>query len=49
MDTQLPRESVSWSKLVDDLRTLIGDAEGMLRALGGDMSEQAKATRASLT
>jgi ElaB/YqjD/DUF883 family membrane-anchored ribosome-binding protein len=48
MDTQLPRESVSWGKLVDDLRTLIGDAEGMLRALGGDMSEQAKATRASL-
>jgi ElaB/YqjD/DUF883 family membrane-anchored ribosome-binding protein len=49
MDAPLPRESVSWGKLADDLRTLIGDAEGMLKAMAGDMSEQAKATRASLT
>lgn len=49
MDAPLPREAVSWSKLVDDLRTLIGDAEGILKALAGDMSEQAKATRASLS
>jgi hypothetical protein len=38
MDTSLPRESVSWGKLVDDLRVLIGDAEGILKALAGDMS-----------
>jgi ElaB/YqjD/DUF883 family membrane-anchored ribosome-binding protein len=49
MNSPLPRESVSWGKLVDDLRTLIGDAEGLLKSLGGDMSEQAKATRASLS
>lgn len=48
MDTPAPRETVSWSKIMDDLRALITDAEGLLKALAGDMSEQAKATRASL-
>ena len=40
-DKPLPREAetVSWSKLVDDLRLLISDGEGLLKSLAGDMSE----------
>jgi ElaB/YqjD/DUF883 family membrane-anchored ribosome-binding protein len=50
-DEPLPREAetASWSKLVDDLRLLISDGEGLLKSLAGDMSEQAKSARAALT
>ncbi|HUR45485.1 MAG TPA: hypothetical protein VMZ27_06340 [Candidatus Saccharimonadales bacterium] len=49
-DELLPREAetASWTKLIDDLRVLMGDGEGLLKSLTGDMSEQAKAARAAL-
>ena len=50
-DKPLPREAetVSWSKLVDDLRVLISDGEGLLKSLAADMSEQAKAAQTALS
>ena len=50
-DKPLPREAetASWSKLVDDLRLLISDGEGLLKSLAGDMSEQAKAAQTALS
>jgi ElaB/YqjD/DUF883 family membrane-anchored ribosome-binding protein len=48
METTLPRDAVSWGKLVDDLRVIINDAESLLKGLAGDMGEQAKAARSSL-
>ncbi len=40
---------VSREKVKEDLRTLMNDAENLLKATAGDMSEQAQAARSRLT
>jgi ElaB/YqjD/DUF883 family membrane-anchored ribosome-binding protein len=40
---------VSRDKIKDDLRTLMTDAEGLIKATAGDMSEKAKAARVRLS
>lgn len=41
-------EEVTGQKLKEDLRTLMHDAEGLLRATASDMSEKAKEARTRL-
>lgn len=43
-----PESDTPGDKLKTDLRTLVQDAEGLLKATAGDMSEKAKQARARL-
>jgi ElaB/YqjD/DUF883 family membrane-anchored ribosome-binding protein len=48
-ETQAAQGAVSREKVKEDLRVLVHDAEALLKATAGDMSEKAKDVRSRLT
>jgi ElaB/YqjD/DUF883 family membrane-anchored ribosome-binding protein len=49
MDASVPRDNSPADKVKDDLRTLAHDAEDLIKATAGDMSEKAKQARSRLS